>query len=537
MENSWAPSSTTSAAPHGSLRATTESIALLRRRRNLGSSKQLRLPTEIWCDVWGWLPFVACIAVTHTCHRWRLMALACPSMWTRPQFYTSVTSFVFQRLLRGSYPGGHLPSWDASPYPPETTNMSCAREILERSGNMPLHIFLDVVPLHASHPDIKYLARVLVRHSQRIASITARSADLSAVRVFLQQIQNLPVTRHIIVERLETGAEDSFPAPRMFLPPDITLPNLEVVDLGPGYLWPVGGVEYLNLRRLSLTPSQDLRSELTTALRACPQLQALSIDLAGFHAPDDSAPEDSAPSLSTGEVSSLRSLAAKIRAVRIVNLPVLCDTWALTLFGLSSRREIVIDGKECLSVEACGEIFRDLGAGVALSVLRRDGRVSVEGTDLAERGRRVSCTESFSARRSRDAMTRAICGKYVDWRSVVKLTVSASHWFHCVDAIPGAPAVICLKVVIEKGKMFDEVPLPWTPDSTPQKFPALRRLDVVGRDGLIKMSATDIAAVVHTLNLNLPLAALYVDHRMFVGAREPLYKLAQRVAARVYQAV
>ncbi|EJD45108.1 hypothetical protein AURDEDRAFT_124915 [Auricularia subglabra TFB-10046 SS5] len=378
------------------------------------------------------------------------MALACPSLWTHPEFYTAV---------RGTpYPLRHYK------YCSGATNIPFADEILQRSAVLPVHISLNVKPSFVSRAEIQRLAGALDRRSDRIVSICVRGADASAVEVLLRGIECLPALRCIDVGKV--AFSPGFPT---LLPRTIDLPQLERVKLGPACRWPEGGNVYLNVKHVSIPAGSDVHSTITTTAHACPNLQSLSVDL-----DTDLWATASTPATDT---ASLRSLVTSVRAVRIFGLTSPREAWALAVFHHAERQDILIDGIAARSVENCGVIFRDLGPGVSLRVLRRARRVGVEGTDSRGRRRCVSCKESFSAQGWQDEMLRAICPSSVDWQGVTRLTVSASHWFRFLDALPAASAALGLTLVIEPGRLLDKKPPWWTPGCKLKKFPALQRLD------------------------------------------------------------
>ncbi|EJD45103.1 hypothetical protein AURDEDRAFT_124910 [Auricularia subglabra TFB-10046 SS5] len=472
------------------------------------ASKQHLFPTEIWCSVWECLPFSSCIAVTHTCRSWRLMAVACPSLWTHPEFYTAVRGSPW-KLRRYDFGSG-------------ATNIPFADKILQRSAVLPLHISLNVKPSRVSRAEIQSLAGALDRYSDRVVSICVRGADASAVGVLLRDIKRLPALRCLDIGKLVPS-----PGPASLLPRTIDLPRLDRVKLSPACRWSEIGNVYLNVKHVSIPPGSDVHISITTAAHACPNIQSLSVDIDTCRWPAALTPAT--------DTASLRSLLTGVRAVRVFGLTVPREAWALAVFHHPERQDILVDGVAARSVENCGVIFRDLGPGVSLRVLRRAARVRVEGTDCSGRRRCVSCKESFSATGWRDALLHAICGGSVDWRSVSRLTVSASHWFRFLDALPAAPAALSLTLVIEHGRLFDKKPPWWTPGCTPKKFPVLRRLDVVGRDGIARMKGQEITSFVRTLDLRLPLVKLGVDHRILAESTAALRAVAQRVSVHVYR--
>ncbi|EJD34415.1 hypothetical protein AURDEDRAFT_176547 [Auricularia subglabra TFB-10046 SS5] len=493
-------------------------------RRHTHTPAPPRFPTEIWCDIWERLPFSACIAVTHTCRAWRLTALAWPEIWTRPVFHTSISSLPLPNLRT------------------ERTNVDCAREVFERSGNRALHIQIDITTQDAYHFAILDLAAALSCVSYRTASICVRSVDLSAADIFLREIIRFPartalsephlehvcsypMLRHISVQNLCAQADAQWHSHEVFFPREVDAPRLESVELAAGAEWPPGASNYPQLRRLSLSPVHCMYSDVAQALKACPFLECLSINLGAVMPLLKSSPAVYTP--------TLRSLTSGLRVVRIVNLCESYEAMALSVFNNPESREITIEGVTYSAVKHCGEIFSALGPGIHISALRDHDRVGVEGMDGSGKRRAVSCP---CPRGPRDIMTRIVSGTDTDWDRVVRLTVTASHWFRFADALHSAPAVRSLTLVISTGAILDALPR-WAVPTIPRrtKFPALRKLDVIGGDGAPKVAARDIAAVVRSIDIPLPLAVLGVDHRIFLGSRAVLCDLAEKVSVRVYR--
>ncbi|EJD45107.1 hypothetical protein AURDEDRAFT_165979 [Auricularia subglabra TFB-10046 SS5] len=505
-------------------------------RRALPPQKQLHLPTELWCDIWERLPFSACIAVTHTCRAWRLTALAWPSIWTRPVFF--LRRSISPTLV--SLPESDFCCCRRCHQPSEGANALYAREVFGRSSDRPLHLEIITDVWNSCQFVIQEFVLALSCVSIRIASLTVHSVHPYAAETLLREITRprTPALREGIHELVSyailrclticnAGVQAMHPLHPVSLPA-LNAPNLEILELAPWFSLREGSAQYSNLRRLSWAPMGDIRWFTSNAPRLVPLLEYMTVDLG-------------APGASYWSIHGQHTtfiFPVSLRLVKIVNVSESHAAWALGMFHAPSIPGIAIARLSPGALQSCSAIFHDLGAGVKLSVLRYNGRVRMTGTDGRGLQRRVSSATSRSSLDQWDALTRTISSGNIDFNNIVRLTVSASHWFLFAAALPGAPAVASLTLVLTRtvAMLLDESRRYAAPVPTRTKFPSLRALDFIrGKTALAyKIGAWDLAAVVRALGIPLPLEALRVDRGIFTGSRAALCGLALNVSFGIF---
>lgn len=519
-----------------------EVIAGAQRADNDRFSLQRRLPVEVWCDVWRHLSFSGLITATHVCSGWRTAALSCPTLWQDIEFYTSLHARDCCCIVCNDDPRGiesDPMGWKDSRYPKTSSNFVGADTLLSRSRDLKLSITLFVVPYRVDGGSLTQFSRQIADdHASRIRELTLLSADTVAPMAFLRWFPVIPLLESLSVEILPLEFREPDVGLRVndFVPSYVMLPRLEslrcssrfrVSREGPGR-------QFRFLRSLVFQPTDNVGNELRLALETCPNVLQLTLEL-GMLRPTRAQFKDVSwwlerfsrlRSVVVTGISPTPELAQRLRAIFSAKIP-----------ALSLEFEL----RRALPTGMDSGIFSHLESEILLTVaadhVGTDPSLSVLATD-DNRIRRLSLQKRH-APSMEDLLAAALDGFGEIWHKVVSVTVDATLWPHLLSAFPvtedgmkikslcivmDAQALSCMRQGLDRHTSHEA------------QFPTLGSLTLMSGPQIVSMTPDDIHVFIRGLHLDLPLPALRIDHRLYVGDADQFGEIANSVTVGVVHA-
>ncbi|EJD44780.1 hypothetical protein AURDEDRAFT_125082 [Auricularia subglabra TFB-10046 SS5] len=215
------------------------------------------LPTELWLCIWELLPPTGRLAVSQVCHRWRSVALGTRRHWADIEFCAT------SRYT--SCPGA---KFDPSAYA-VTSNLPLLREVMRRSGTLPLSVTIRAQ--FGTESIFPALGAALGPHTRRIVALLHRGRAQQFFAI-LEQLPNLPVLRQL------TTIGGMVPQEFMhFAPASIPHSALAHLDLSEKILLPPSPATFPSLRTLSITIPR--LSYIERIVEGCPSLRDLRVNL------------------------------------------------------------------------------------------------------------------------------------------------------------------------------------------------------------------------------------------------------------------
>ncbi|EJD37315.1 hypothetical protein AURDEDRAFT_173589 [Auricularia subglabra TFB-10046 SS5] len=507
-------------------------ISCAQREHNERLSLQNRLPVEIWCHVWQYLPFADRIAVTHVCSRWRSTVLDFPALWKHLTFYT--TLHASHCFCAGCFDKEneeyerHAPGWEDSRYPEHATNILDAEIILSRARGLPLHITLDIIPCRVRIGELAGLLLYLsTDHPAQLRTLVVRTADVSAVYGLLRECKALPSLESLSVEALPVKDDDepsSYPQDNSFIPRYLSLPRLETLHVFARF--ELQGETLPSVRFLTFEPTHAVHAGLRMALAACPGTSHLTLRLGELLSEKENA--------FSRDADWWRERVGSLTAVNVTRVPPSCTRWIHAAFPVMLP-ELSLEYDVLAALPVDGGILRDLEDGIRLRITTRlagaDPVLVVRGTDSRGRVRQVSHKLPAAGEQSPENQLGHIVesGWFKDcWQRVIAVTTDAKLWPPLVsafnpftkDAIPlRTLSIVVDNLICEPPTLREgiEQQLPRL-----QLFPALRSLTLAPGTGLRSMPPKEIDIFVRGLRLTLPLDVLEIDHRLIRGGAATL---------------
>ncbi|KZV95206.1 hypothetical protein EXIGLDRAFT_834468 [Exidia glandulosa HHB12029] len=322
-------------------------VACELRAHNEERVSQLRLPQELWVEVWGHLPMGDVVSISHVCHLWRSLALASPSLWSTLEVFSDMHVNDCDCEECGSIAKHCIVCKRCRRTPTlGTKNTKLIRHLLPRSKSCALSLIIRL-----SDYETKELARLITPHRRRLVRIECNDYDSRIMAAFLSHFEALRAVR-------ELSTDGS--APPVSFMKKIKLPSLQQLKVrgtpfNDRYDYASGRLVFPSVTRLVLPYGKH--ETLILTLEVVPNLEALDLD-----GSNDSKPINL-------DYPRLSQLTADLDGVQLRRLAINTYSLAIALYT-PQRRSFAVElvwGAEPRSVPFYS-IFADLCDDVQLSI-------------------------------------------------------------------------------------------------------------------------------------------------------------------------
>ncbi|KZV80215.1 hypothetical protein EXIGLDRAFT_845747 [Exidia glandulosa HHB12029] len=482
-------------------------LAPVLRRRN---ARTARLPGEILCAIWKLLSVEDRVTATHVCSSWRDLAILTRHIWTDLDFYTSLHNddcwckSCAHRTSPDVRAAG-LPTWG-----PGRTNIGILRNIVARSGELPLSLRVECADEIEPSKQVPRLAACLRLHLDRLQDITFFAELSDNVCNFFDAYSDVPGGLSILRRlRCRSNCEYGIAPLALALP---SIPNVETLILECGLLniqW--NGLQLPSVRRLRCGFRN--MSEILRALAVSPKLESLDLDLEGFnhHLHEHAIP------------AQIHAKAMRLHEITVRGATPRDESILFSMFRVPLVRSLsfIYSGQP----RSLGfAIFRDVRDDIHLHIayqaptLHSAPKLEVTATDSA--GHRRSLTFE------RPVADGTSLQEYIPEQSVTSLTVPAAIWPRILRDVAVFPSV--RSATLEFGTLLG--PLLPTIDG-PVSLPALETMRLVppksadGAPNSLAVSVKEVAAYVAFLKGSPRLDKLILDGIALDGDVEELMNI------------
>ncbi|KZV82823.1 hypothetical protein EXIGLDRAFT_843398 [Exidia glandulosa HHB12029] len=242
--------------------------------RNAERISRLRIPGELWVEIWSHLPMRDIVTATHVCHMWRSFALASPSLWSTLEVVNSRHHEECECAACQA-----VDFWDMTckgcrcPVVPGRANTELVRLLVPRSKSVALSCLVDTEDNSDFHEAAK-LASILAPHCQRLVHLDWGKHNASeSLAEFLRHFDALPVLRSLTMK-------GSYAAPQFSR--NIQLPNLQLLTVchspySGDYDWTSGRLILHSVTRLEYRLISADPEGLISALEMVPNARTLDL--------------------------------------------------------------------------------------------------------------------------------------------------------------------------------------------------------------------------------------------------------------------
>ncbi|EJD37167.1 hypothetical protein AURDEDRAFT_173803 [Auricularia subglabra TFB-10046 SS5] len=248
--------------------------AILRLKRTHNASlPHAKLPAEVWCIVWSFLPDeYSVVCVTHVCSAWRTIATGYAQFWTHVRFWTTVHTA-----------GGSCDDKMCEcPTDEQLHNMDKVATWLGRSKAAPITMDVCVHPVFSEHKLARRLAKIVRPHAHRITDLICEFGDVSFFIDFMQRAKQFDSLRLLRMRRMTylLYEDNTWPFSKLRLD-EIHVPQLQEFRGYCDFQWDITGLP----GAAAFSVLQSLRCAFVDArtmfdcLRCCPCLVFLNAEL------------------------------------------------------------------------------------------------------------------------------------------------------------------------------------------------------------------------------------------------------------------
>ncbi|KZV95220.1 hypothetical protein EXIGLDRAFT_748260 [Exidia glandulosa HHB12029] len=459
-------------------------IAAELHERNAERMRRLRLPGELWVEIWSHLPMRDIVTASHVCHLWRSLALASPSLWSTLEV---VNSRHHEECRCKACQAVEL--WDMTckgcrrPVVPGRANTELVRLLVPRSKSVALSCFVDAKD-NSDRRQVVELAGILAAHRQRLVHLDwGPNGAIETLADFLQHFDALPVLRSLTMGGSYADVQFSR---------NIRLPSLQQLSVcgspySTNYYWSSGRLVLPSVTRLEFRIISADPDGLISALEMVPNARTLDLRAQPY--------ETEAIELDYSRVTELASTLTHVHVhdayPRMHQIIMALYTQQLHAFTVEVPWWDVhyVPGQFC-------HIFSGLQQGVRLSIRRAlcdgnpvDGWLEVKGTDSEDNCRHLG-------RCPRD--TIHMLWTYLSPSSLSALSIDAILLADVLGTHTMLPAIheMTLNIDVVDSIEFSAI------DSIP-RFPDLRVLWLTGHPSFATpvVSAGDLALFVANMHI------------------------------------
>ncbi|KZV95205.1 hypothetical protein EXIGLDRAFT_834467 [Exidia glandulosa HHB12029] len=434
-------------------------VAAELQEHNAERMRSLRLPDELWAEVWSHLPMRSVVSVSHVCHMWRLLALASPPLWAVLEVFDHRHGAVChcQSCWAVSLGAIYCKGCRSRALAIGNTSTELARLLLPRSNSSPLSLTLHI-DRNEAEDETQTIAELLAPHHQRIVHINWRSGRKhKSTAGFLRHFDALPALRTL--SSINTIVEFSR---KIHLP---SLRQLQVLGTPytAGYDFSTGRLEFPSVTRLGYTMPIAWRDYLSSTLATVPNLQTLDV----YGSPLFEDPVDV-------DYRDVTKLAAGIEDVQIDCVSKNMYRIAMALYT-PQRRTFAVELADAPS-SGFHHIFGDLRDDIQLSVVRERNipthqysylydtsskYINLDGVDSHGRRRRISqhpeedgieavwdhlSPPTLSALRIDVTLIPVVIGTVSEYPALHELTLNVDSL--AVTSVPCFPALRVLRATV-----------------------------------------------------------------------------------------
>ncbi|KZV80213.1 hypothetical protein EXIGLDRAFT_733411 [Exidia glandulosa HHB12029] len=378
------------------------------------------LPDEVLCMIWELLCVADRVEVSHVCSSWRSLAINTPRLWAELDFYSAVHNDPCYCSLCTPHMGvTSVQLWN----PPSVTNLGICRNVLARSGCVPLIVHMEFSLDDTPIREIRRITASLELHSHRIKSLSFIAQLPDDVADFFNEISGLSALPNL--RSLHCLAKDTSPRQQqsIILP---TLPSVETMIIRMSSL-DCTALRLPSLRRLHC-PVVD-ENDVRGILDGCPKLETLILDTKLFRP----------TSLSDTTLKSICSRASRLREVVLLDVDRALEATFLAMFHNADLPRLWIRYDDQHPAPARGFIiFYDMEESIDLGLVVSEeagAEYRISATDSSGRCRTVQCLLSS------DTML-AMWGS-LSLGSVTTLTLPAHSWSSTIQ--PDIPILPCVR--------------------------------------------------------------------------------------------
>ncbi|KZV82828.1 hypothetical protein EXIGLDRAFT_843401 [Exidia glandulosa HHB12029] len=456
-------------------------VAAQLHERNAERMRRLRLPDELWVEIWSHLPMRDIVTATHVCHMWRSLALVSPSLWSTLEV---VNSRHHEEC--GCAACQAVDFWDMTckgcrrPVVPGRANTELVRLLVSRSKSVALSCFVDAKD-NSDRREVVELAGILAPRRQRLVHLDWGNYGVESLAVFLRHFDALPGLRSLTMK-------GSYAAPQFSR--NIQLPSLQLLTVcytpyTDDYDWTSGRLILPSVTSLEYRLISADTEGLISALEMVPNARTLDLRAQPYET----------------EAIDYRRVTELASALTHVHVHDAYPSMHEIIMALYTQQlhaftvEVPWRHGHYLPGEYC-HIFSGLRQGVRLSIRRArydgtpvDGWLEVEGTDSEDNCRHLG-------RCPRD--TIHMLWTYLSPSSLSTLSIDAILLADVLGTHPMLPAIheMTLNIDDVDSIVFSAI------DSIP-RFPDLRVLWLTGHPSVAtpSVSAGDLASFVANMHI------------------------------------
>lgn len=363
---------------------------------------------------WGYADVEDRVASALVCARWREVSLASPAVWSHIDAYSSVHNEHCQCVVcgTGEVVGRH--------------NLGAVQLALSRSADISLSLMLVNEALDSDSRFLDELVRLLTPHIARLAHLQVNFKDAYVLGDFLSKFDCLPVLRSIRTKALPELGDYECPTA---IPHNINLPLLQHLDVAHpvDVLYDLRGNVDITFASLTVLECGFFcAAHVLHVLLACPHLSRLHFRIS------QEFPE-------TFEIDSqLQRPVDRIPHVRMSNLPLEAEAWALQHFGIDCRNDLQWDYDE-EAPDVGWQLLQRLAQPIRIDCTLSSDRITLACRDDQKQ---ILISFPFAA----DCLQ--CLWQHVPASSVVELVVDAAAWPAVLQYLEEDVGIVSLTVRI-----------------------------------------------------------------------------------------